>query len=84
MIKLYKVPNQFEYARNTNVGAVEGLLHWNRSYNHIAYEYVATFIKNHGFHNRMITTTLSYENLVDNHEKVVLFLGLRNRGALLC
>lgn len=84
MIKLYKVPNQFEYARIIRGGSTEGVIHWNRSYNHIAYEYVATFIKNYGFHNRMITTTLSYENLVDNHEKVVLFLGLRNRGALLC
>ncbi len=84
MIKLYKIPNQFEYARITTGGTVEGLLHWSRSYNHIAYEYVATFIKNHGFHNRMINTTLSYENLVDNYERVVLFLGLRNRGALLC
>ena len=84
MIKLYKVPNQFEYARNTNVGVVEGLLHWNRVYNQLAYGYMATFIKNHRFHNRMINTTLSYENLVDNHEKVVLFLGLRNRGLLLC
>ena len=84
MIKLYKVPNQFEYVMIKTGSTLERCLQWNNAYNHRGYEYVATFIKNRVFHNRMINTTLSYENLVDNHERVVLFLGLKNRGALLC